>query len=108
VSTSPEERSYDDAVEIDDGLLVGSHPEPHDPFELGADVVVTLTAEPSAPSAPPGKLLIHWPIRDGPVPRPGVLRGVVRLSPTASTTGAPCSSTVAPVRTGRAWSPRAR
>lgn len=79
VSVSPEERTYDDAVEIDDGLWVGSHPEPQDPFELGADVVVTLTAEPSAASAPPGKLLIHWPIRDGPVPRPGVLRGVVRL-----------------------------
>jgi hypothetical protein len=66
VSAFPEERTYDDAVEIDDGLWVGSHPEPEDPFELGADVVITLTLEPAATSAPPGKLLIHWPIRDGP------------------------------------------
>jgi poly(ADP-ribose) glycohydrolase ARH3 len=79
VSASPEDRTYDDAVEVDDGLWVGSHPEPQDPFELGADVVVTLTLEPSVTSPPPGKLLIHWPIRDGPIPRPGVLRGLVRL-----------------------------
>jgi poly(ADP-ribose) glycohydrolase ARH3 len=75
----PQERTYDDAVEIDDGLWVGSHPDPDDPFELGADVVVTLTLEAAAKAVPPGKLLIHWPIRDGPVPRPGVLRGLVRL-----------------------------
>jgi hypothetical protein len=61
VSASPEDRTYDDAVEVDDGLWVGSHPEPQDPFELGADVVVTLTLEPSVTSPPPGKLLIHWP-----------------------------------------------
>jgi hypothetical protein len=75
----PEERTYYDAVEVDDGLWVGSHPEPHDPFELGADVVVTLTLEASTATVPPGRLLIHWPIKDGPVPRPGVLRGLVRL-----------------------------
>ena len=74
-----DERPYRDVDEVDTRLWVGAHPEPHDPFELGADVVVTLTMEPSVEAVPRGKLLVRWPIKDGPVPIRGVLRGLARF-----------------------------
>jgi dual specificity protein phosphatase-like protein len=74
------EKPYSDFARISDGLFVGSHPEGKiDPFDLGADVVVTLTGEPSTSGVPRGKLLIHWPIKDGPIPRLSVLRPLARL-----------------------------
>jgi hypothetical protein len=46
------DRPYADFAEISDGLFVGAHPDGKiDPFDLGADVVVTLTGEPSTSSA---------------------------------------------------------
>jgi protein-tyrosine phosphatase len=69
--------AYSDFVEVDTGLYVGAHPEGViDPFELGADVVVTLTREPSTVAVPQDKLLLHWPIADGPIPPLSVLHGV--------------------------------
>ncbi len=60
---------YSDFAEVDTGLYVGAHPQGDiDPFELGADVVVTLTRDPSTVAVAQGKLLLHWPIADGPIP----------------------------------------
>jgi protein-tyrosine phosphatase len=75
------EHEYRDFAEIDRGLYVGAHPEGSvDPFALGADVVVTLTGEPSTlRGVPQGKLLVHWPIVDGPLPRPVVIRSLARF-----------------------------
>jgi hypothetical protein len=74
------ETPYSDFAKITDGLFVGSHPYGKiDPFDIGADVVVTLTGEPSTSGVPRGKLLIHWPIKDGPLPRMSVLRPLAKL-----------------------------
>jgi protein-tyrosine phosphatase len=58
---------------------VGSHPEPEDPFELGVNVVVCLASGPSVDAVPQGSMLVHWPIKDGPVPEVDELRGLARL-----------------------------
>jgi hypothetical protein len=80
VRTTEARREYRDYAQIADGLFVGSHPQGDaDPFELGADVVITLTGEPSTAIVPRGKLLIHWPIKDGPIPRGSVLRPLAQL-----------------------------
>jgi hypothetical protein len=39
-----EGRTFSDYVEVDEGLFVGSYPEPEDPFELGANVAVCLAS----------------------------------------------------------------
>ncbi len=70
------------------GLFVGSHPEPEDPFELGADVVVCLASGTSVGSVPRNSVLVHWPIKDGPVPRAEVLRSLARLIRTCLDEGA--------------------
>jgi protein-tyrosine phosphatase len=71
--------SFFDYSEVVPGLYIGAHPEPEDPFDLGADVVVCLAAGSSVGVIPLDKLFVHWPIKDGPVPRPEVLRGLARL-----------------------------
>jgi protein-tyrosine phosphatase len=71
--------SYSDYAEVAPGLILGAHPEPEDPFELGADVVVCLAAGTSARAVPRNGVLVHWPIKDGPVPDADTLRGVARL-----------------------------
>jgi protein-tyrosine phosphatase len=60
--------TFTDFVDVIPGLYIGSHPEPDDPFELGANVVVSLTSDTTARSVPRNGLLIHWPIKDGPIP----------------------------------------
>ena len=70
---------FDNFAEITTGLYVGGFPAPHDPFELGATVVVCLTSEPSVTRAPAGGLFIHWPVKDGPIPPAETLRSLVRL-----------------------------
>lgn len=65
--------SFSDFAEVVPGLYIGAHPEPEDPFELGATVVVSLTTGTSARSVPRNGVLIHWPIEDGPIPQPEVL-----------------------------------
>jgi protein-tyrosine phosphatase len=57
-------------------LYIGSHPEPEDPFDLGANVVVSLTSDTSARSVPRNGALIHWHIKDGPIPPPEILDAV--------------------------------
>lgn len=71
--------AFTDYVELSPGLFVGSHPEPEDPFELGATMVVCLAEGSSVQRVPPHGLFVHWPIKDGPVPPAETLRGVARL-----------------------------
>ena len=71
--------SFSDFAELAPGLFVGAHPEPEDPFELGATVVVCLASGTSVRSVPRDGVLVHWPIEDGPVPEPETLRGVASL-----------------------------
>jgi protein-tyrosine phosphatase len=75
--------SFNDFAELVPGLFVGSHPEPEDPFELGADVVVCLASGTSVKLVPRGTVLVHWPIKDGPVPPPAVLRSLARFVDTS-------------------------
>lgn len=71
--------SFNDYVEVEAGLFLGSHPEPEDAFDLGADVVVCLAAGSSSRAVEQDGLLVHWPIKDGPVPHPETLRALARL-----------------------------
>jgi protein-tyrosine phosphatase len=71
--------SFSDYAEIVPGLFVGAHPEPEDPFDLGATVVVCLTSGTSVRSVPRDGVLVHWPIEDGPIPDTETLRGVASL-----------------------------
>ena len=77
-----------DFAEVVPRLYVGAHPEPESAFDFGADVVVCLTANPAIPSPHSGRLLVHWPIKDGPVPRPEILRSVAGLIDTFLKQGA--------------------
>ena len=80
--------TFSDYAEVVPGLYIGSHPEPEDPFELGATVVVTLTSGTTARAVPRHGVLIHWPIKDGPIPPLEVLEGVVSLIVTTMNAGA--------------------
>lgn len=71
--------SFSDFAEVAPGLFVGAHPEPEDPFDLGATVVVCLASGTSVRSVPPDGVLVHWPIEDGPVPDSETLRGIASL-----------------------------
>ena len=71
--------TFSDYAEVAPGLFVGAHPEPEDPFDLGANVVVCLASGTSVGEVPRDGLLIHWPIKDGPVPDQETLRGVAHL-----------------------------
>ena len=71
--------TFSDYAEVTPGLFVGAHPEPEDPFDLGANVVVCLASGTSVGEVPRNGLLIHWPIKDEPVPDPETLRGVADL-----------------------------
>jgi protein-tyrosine phosphatase len=71
--------TFSDYAEVTPGLFVGAHPEPEDPFDLGANVVVCLASGTSVGEVPRNGLLIHWPIKDGPVPDPETLRGIADL-----------------------------
>lgn len=68
--------TFSDFSEVVPGLHIGAHPEPEDPFELGATVVITLTTGTSARAVPLHGVLIHWPILDGPIPPPEILDAV--------------------------------
>jgi protein-tyrosine phosphatase len=80
--------AFTDFVELVPGLYVGAHPEPEDPFELGANVVVCLASGTSVKSVPRDRVLVHWPIKDGPVPQPEVLRSLAGLIDTCLREGA--------------------
>lgn len=80
--------TFSDYVEVVPGLYIGSHPEPEDPFELGATVVVTLTTGTTARAVPRNGVLIHWPIKDGPIPPPEILDGVASFVDTILRTSA--------------------
>jgi hypothetical protein len=82
------EMAFTDFAEVVPRLYVGAHPEPESAFDFGADVVVCLTANPAIPSPHSGRLLVHWPIKDGPVPRPEVLRSLAGLIDTFLKQGA--------------------
>ena len=71
--------TFSDYAEVTPGLFVGAHPEPEDPFDLGENVVVCLASGTSVGEVPRNGLLIHWPIKDGPVPHPETLRGIADL-----------------------------
>jgi protein-tyrosine phosphatase len=71
--------TFSDFAEVVPGLYIGSHPEPEDPFELGATVVVCLTSGSSAHLVPRNGMLIHWSIKDGPIPDVETLKGVTSL-----------------------------
>ena len=62
--------TFSDYAEIAPGLFVGGHPEPEDPFDLGATVVVCLTSGTSVRAVPRDGVLVHWPIKDGRSPIP--------------------------------------
>jgi protein-tyrosine phosphatase len=68
--------TFSDYAELAPGLFVGAHPEPEDPFDFGATVVVCLASGTSVRAVPRDGVLVHWPIKDGPVPDPRTLRGV--------------------------------
>lgn len=80
--------AFTDFAEVAPGLYLGSHPEPEDPFELGANVVVCLASGTSVKSVPRGAVLVHWPIKDGPVPQTAVLRSLARFVDTCLHDGA--------------------
>jgi protein-tyrosine phosphatase len=80
--------AFTDFVKLVPGPYVGAHPEPEDPFELGANVVVCLASGTSVKSVPRDGVLVHWPIKDGPVPRPEVLRSLTGLIDTCLKQGA--------------------
>ena len=67
--------TFSDYAEVAPGLFAGSHPEPEDPFDLGADVVVCLAPGTSVGSVPRNSVLVHWPIKDGPISEPEVPPG---------------------------------
>jgi hypothetical protein len=69
--------TFSDFAEVVPGLYIGSHPEPEDPFDLGATLVVSLTTGTSARSVPRNGVLIHWPIKDGPIPPTEILDALV-------------------------------
>jgi len=71
--------SFSDFAEVAPGLFIGAHPEPEDPFDMGATVVVCLASGTSVRSVPRDGVLVHWPIKDGPVPEPETLRGIASL-----------------------------
>jgi hypothetical protein len=71
--------TFTDYAEVTDGLFIGSHPEPEDPFELGAHVVVCLASGTSVDMVPTNGVLVHWPIKDGPVPDEQTLDGIAAL-----------------------------
>lgn len=79
--------TFTDLVEVVPGLYVGSHPEPDDPFDLGAGVVVSLTPNTTARSVPRNGVLVHWPIKDGPVPPPDLLDSIAGLVATCLSAG---------------------
>lgn len=80
--------AFTDFAKVVPGLYVGAHPEPEDPFELGASVVVCLASGTSVKSVPREGMLVHWPIKDGPVPQPQVLRSIAQLIDTCLRQGA--------------------
>jgi protein-tyrosine phosphatase len=80
--------TFSDFTAVVPGLYIGSHPEPEDPFQLGASVVVCLTPDTSARSVPRNGVLLHWPIKDGPIPMPEILDGVASFVDTTMKTGA--------------------
>jgi protein-tyrosine phosphatase len=80
--------SFSDFAEVVPGLFVGAHPEPEDPFDLGATVVVCLASGTSVRSVPRDGVLVHWPIEDGPIPDPETLRGVASLIASCLRSGA--------------------
>lgn len=79
--------TFSDFAEVVPGLHIGSHPEPEDPFILGATVVVSLTSGTSARSVPRHGVLIHWPIKDGPIPPPEILDAVASFIDTCLEVG---------------------
>jgi protein-tyrosine phosphatase len=85
--TDPES-SFKDFAEVAEGLFVGSHPEPENPFDLGADVVVCLASGTSCSEVPRDALLVHWPIKDGPVPDEQTLRAIAELVASCLRSGA--------------------
>jgi hypothetical protein len=60
--------TFSDYAEVTPALFVGAHPEPEDPFVLGANVVVCLASGTSVREVPRNGLLVHWPIKDGSLP----------------------------------------
>jgi hypothetical protein len=73
---SPEFRDF---VEVIPNLFLGSHPDGHDPFAIGARVVVCLSSRASVEAAPSDGMFLHWPIQDGPLPDEATLRQLARF-----------------------------
>jgi hypothetical protein len=71
--------TFSDYAEVVERLYLGSDPSPEDVFERGATMVVSLIPDVSSRSVPRSGILIHWPIKDGPVPPPEILDGVASL-----------------------------
>ena len=76
---SAEHVPFSDFVRVAPGLYFGSHPEGEDPFALGPTVVVCLSTRPSSDGAALGRMYIHWPIKDGPVPEIAALDGLAAV-----------------------------
>lgn len=70
---------FRDFVEVVPNLLLGSHPDGHDPFAAGARIVVCLSSRASVETAPPDRMFLHWPVHDGPVPDEHALRQLARF-----------------------------
>lgn len=77
--TSDEGSSFSDFAEVAPGLSIGAHTEPEDPSDLGATIVVCLASGTSVRSVPRDGVLVHWPIKDGPVPELETVRGIASL-----------------------------
>jgi protein-tyrosine phosphatase len=70
---------FTDFVEVIPNLFLGSHPEGHDPFAFGAQVVVCLSSNASVEAPPSDGMFLHWPIQDGPLPDEATLRHLARF-----------------------------
>lgn len=71
--------TFSDYAEVAPGLFIGSNPEPEDPFELGVRVVIAVSDSTPARSVPRHGLLVHWPIKDGPIPPTEILDTLARF-----------------------------
>ena len=71
--------TFRDYAEVAPGLFIGSNPDPEDPFELGVRVVIAISDSTPARSVPRHGLLVHWPIKDGPIPPTEILDALARF-----------------------------
>jgi hypothetical protein len=79
MASNAEHHPFSDFVNVAPGLFFGAHPEGKDPFALGPTVVVCLSTRSSSEEATSGRMYVHWPIKDGPLPEIAALDGLAAM-----------------------------